>query len=119
MVLTLSTKQILEWHITLHSQDLRSYTKSHGAEFISYFVDKKNTRVESVYEVSHTQFTYINQESDSCNERDDDEFNKCMDGFIPSRMNCTLPWDVKKSSATLDSPICSSKAEYDIFRQGF
>ena len=97
---------------------MRTYTKAYGAEFIRHFVDKKITRAEAFYEVSHTQFTYINQESDPCNEDGDDEFNKCINGFISTRMNCTLPWDAKSSSAMVDIPLCSSKEEYENFRLG-
>ena len=97
---------------------MRTYTKLYGSEFIRYFVEKNPayTRAEAFYDISHTQFTYINQDTDPCNEGDDGEFNNCIGEFISSRMNCSLPWDVKNSSAMLENPLCSSKAEYDQFR---
>ena len=95
---------------------MRSYTRSYGAEFIRLYMDPQNTRVEAIYEVTHTQVQYINQKRDPCNEKHDDEFNNCMDSFIPSRMNCTLPWDVTNSSSKLASPLCSNDADYHNFR---
>ena len=82
----------------------------YGGEYLRYIVDS-NKRVESLHEISSVEVTQLDQREDPCVSAHEADFNKCVQDFVDSLLNCTLPWRPQRLL-----PQCSGKrAEYDLF----
>ena len=70
----------------------------------------------SSYEVTSTEVTFLDRDKEHCvNEEDENNNGKvdiwiCLENFIASQMNCTLPWLFK--NGTMELPLCSKPDEY-------
>ena len=116
MSLTLSTQDVDEWWIFLHSPNLRTspITKSYGGNFIRHNVIYRNLEgVQHEYEVYRLETHVVDQENEPCLTLEPVDFDKCIDDYVSSKMNCTLPWIDNTISAGL--PFCSQSEEYDRF----
>ena len=56
---------------------------------------------EFIYSVSPTETIFINEENNNClsvKETEDENIKQCLDSYLDSQMNCTLPWRSKYTS---------------------
>ena len=79
---------------------------------------------ESVYEVTPTEVVFLDQDDDHCvAEEDGDNHNqvdvkKCLEEYVASQMNCTLPW-LAHSGSFGHLPLCAHPVEYDAYLEVF
>ena len=115
MSLTLSTQDVDEWWIFLHSPNLRTspITKSYGGNFIRHNVVYDNLEgVQHENEIYRLETHVVDQENEPCLDLEPIDFDRCIDDYVSSKMNCTLPWIGKISGGV---NYCSQPGEYDRF----
>ena len=112
----MSTIDIYSWNVYLHFHN--HFTYSLLNTFGSASIDPDTLRMEnftSFYDITPTEFEYLNTEDDPCIPQDDPDLLKKVDlwncleqNHIASKLNCTLPWlsDDKK-------PPCTEPGEYN------
>ena len=116
MSLTLSTQDVDEWWFFLHSPNIRTspITKSYGGNFIRHNVmDGKLEGAQYEYDVYRLETHVIDQDNHPCVDFEPVDFDKCIDDYVSSKINCSLPWIKKNASGVL--PYCSQPEEYGHF----
>ena len=110
IVIKLSTKDIHDWYINVHYH--KHFTDGLLMTFGSAHIENDQGRIggfQSSYEITPTEFEYLNTEDDPCIPEEEKELVKkvnlwdCLEqNHIASKLNCTLPWrsDDKKPLCT-------------------
>ena len=82
-----------------------------GSDILDISLGKANYYT---YEISPTKTTFIDKENEHCLSRAemaDQNMWQCLEDYLDSEMNCTLPWRQKKVSTK--KALCSHPWEYD------
>ena len=124
LTLVLSTENIDTWGVYLHYNNhfTSSQLKTYGSEILRVSVKDKRL-FRSSYEVEPTDVIFLDQETDPCFNVQDkyksDNVNiwSCLEDYIASKVNCTLPWRSKHD--IMDLPLCTNHLGYMQFMQTF
>ena len=111
--LVLSNLHIDTWAINIHYHNhfTSSQLKAYGSELLKVSVKDKGS-FRSSYEVEPTEVVFLDQEKDPCVNAEDNEKRDivniwpCLEDYIASNVNCTLPWLSEKP------PLCTNELEY-------
>ena len=108
--------------VWIHDRNHLIVTNSrvYGSEIIDIQFGKAWSPNRNHYAIFPTENIFIDEDKERClssREMEDENIPECLDDFLDSRLNCTLPWRSKNSSQ--DLPLCSHPWEYDRYIQNF
>ena len=113
MNIILSTANMDELFLVLHDRNhfIPSNLRIFGSDIVDMSLGKG---INYSYAIYPTKTTFIDMENEHClsaKEIEDQNLWQCLEGYLDSTMNCSLPWRPKKMSQNL--PLCSHPQEYD------
>ena len=99
------------FYIHYHNHFTSSQLKTYGSEVLKVNVKDKGS-FRTSYEVEPTEVVFLDQEKDPCINAEDNERSDivniwpCLEDYIASKLNCTLPWLSEKP------PLCTNHLGY-------
>lgn len=113
MNIILSPTNMEYLYVMLHDRDhfVPSNLRIFGSDILDISLGKANYYSYAIYP---TKTTFIDMENERCltrKEIKDQNMWQCLEGYLDSKMNCSLPWRQKKVST--NKALCSHPWEYD------
>ena len=117
----MSTKDIYSFRLDVHYKNhhTNGQLTMYGNELLS-IVPPKEGGIDITYEVTPTEIIFLGQEKEPCvangQSNNSIDIDKCLDKYIDSHLNCTLPWQAMDGTGDHQA-FCQYPDEYDQYVQ--